>query len=99
LVTLATRTYLTHLIELEAQAKATKPENDGEPTRAVARKEKCRTCRSDYPNSPHARNLKLPDQKSGPAMGKNLAVPTEPFISFDSMPLEGPDQLWLKAIA
>jgi len=31
-------------------------------------------------------------------MRKNLAVPIELFISFDSMLLEGPDQLHLRAV-
>ena len=30
---------------------------------------------------------------------KDLAISTELFISFDSMPLEGPDQLHLRAAA
>ena len=43
-----------------------------------------------------ARNLKLLDQKGGQPR-KSLAVPSELFISFNSMPLEGPDQLHLRA--
>ena len=35
------------------------------------REEKCRTSQSGYPNPPHACNLKLLDQKSGPATEKS----------------------------
>lgn len=71
------RTYLAHLAELEAQARAAK--------------------RGAWLRSAGGTQSQFARSEKQPSYGKDLAVPTEFFISFDSMPLENPDQLHLRA--